>query len=201
MRVIAVCGQSGSGKSSLCFSFSKFLQKRGISCAIANFDPAAKRPPYSPDFDIRKHFPAKAFSKKAGGNQERACELALLEAIEDKRVWRELRDAGTEVTLLDLRAPLDSLLFAAGKSVLEHADKVVYVADASRASDYALFEKTCALLSSACEKPVVPVLNKAESVKRAKSNLFAPSRDKPESVVFASAIERRGFDDLARQIA
>ncbi len=201
MRVIAVCGSSGSGKSALCFSFSKFLQKRGVSCAVANFDPAAKRLPYGAGLDLRKSFPSRAFSKKAGGNQERACEMALLAALEDKGVWRELRALGTGVVLLDLRAPLDSLLMLAGKGVLAHADTVLYVADASRVDDYPLFEKTCSLLSTACERQVLPVLNKTDSVKRLKSTLFAPSREKPEAIAFISAIERRGFDELARLIA
>ena len=199
--IIAVCGPAGSGKSSLCFSFSKFLQKHGVKCAVANFDPAAKRPPYVPDFDVRKRFPARSFSKKAGGNTDRACEMALQSSLESEETWRQLRALGADSVLLDLRSPLDSLLFQAGRGVLERADSVLYVADAPHTGDYALFESTCAFLSRACEKPVFPVLNKSDSLKRAKATLFAPTRQKPKAVLLVSALERRGFDALAAAIA
>lgn len=209
MRVVAVAGPEGVGKSSFCFSFSKFLQKRGISAEAANFDPACKRIKYKPAFDVRSHCKFSSFLRAAGGNSEKALEEVWLACAGDKKLLKHFHSVATNVVLVDLRTSLDSLAFGSARRFLRllAPEKIFFLADATLLADSlaaACFSDAAALVEKATGAECIAIANKSDLLARRQQHkatlgsAFAPASQK---IFYASALERSGFQQLLELLA
>ena len=139
MKTIALIGPRESGKSTLAFSFSHFLQNKGFRVGVANLGEGAKALKYAPFWDVR--------SRK------------------DKKtdLFKRAKAEGFEFVLLDYTAPFDEFFFSKHAS-LEKIDVVLLVFEAGTAAhDDA--EALARVLGDRLEKKVIAVENKSELAK------------------------------------
>ena len=139
MKVVALIGPRESGKSTLAFSFSHFLEKKGFTVGVANLGESSKALKYSPFWDAR--------SRK------------------DKKVdlFKRAKEEGFDFLLLDFTAPFDEFFFSK-YAAIEKIDVVLLVFEAGTAAhDDA--EALARVLGDRLERKVVPVENKIELAK------------------------------------
>ncbi|MEM4254960.1 MAG: hypothetical protein QXR53_01380 [Candidatus Norongarragalinales archaeon] len=146
LKAIALIGPPQGGKSTLAFSFSKFLEKKGLRVGVANMGESAKALKYAPFWDVRN---------KKQRKQD---------------VFKTAKAEGLDFVLLDYTAPFDSFFFS--KEIpLEKCDCVLLVFEAGSAS-HEDAQALAKALEERLEKKVVPVENKSEL---SKSRLSFPS--------------------------
>jgi len=176
MRV-ALVGQAGVGKSTLVYTFSKFLERRGLTVAVANLDSTAKRLPYKPQVDARK----------------------------DKEAGKKAVHLHAQFVLLDTPYDLESALYGNGQTELPKVCEVaLIIADAHHVQEWEaldFFDRACVLASEALGVPVLGVLNKSDLAKGAKPRkaqaLEAHDRAHSRSgALRVSAVTRDGFEEL-----
>ncbi len=139
MKTIALIGPPQSGKSTLAFSFSKFLEKKGFKVAVANMGGSAKAPKYKPFWDVRDKKQAK------------------------QDLFKLAKSGGIEILLLDYTAPFEAFFFSP-ETQLKKADVILLVFEANTA-EHEDAETLAKALAQNLEKKVVPVENKVELVK------------------------------------
>ncbi len=140
MKAIALIGPPQGGKSTLAFSFSKFLEKKGFSVGVANMGESAKALKYSPFWDAR--------SKKQ----------------QKQDVFKTAKGEGFGFVILDFTAPFDSFFFSSKENLLEKCDCVLLVFEAGSAS-HEDAQALARVLEEKIERKVVAVENKSETVK------------------------------------
>ncbi len=205
-QVVAVVGAEGVGKSSFCYSFSKFLQKRGHSCGVANFDPACRRIKYEAAVDCRDYCDFKPLLKKSGSS-EKALEDFYSLSNSDKGLGKSLAAVRGDFLLLDLHAGLDSLLLgAAGEFLSSHASTILYIAGADSlwADGFAPLIGIAAAIEERTGIRTLAVLNKAELLAgraKRKTLLFQDKKFSETTALGVSALERSGFAQLASVLA
>jgi len=147
LKAIALIGQSESGKSTLAFSFSKFLEKKGYRVGVANLGESAKALKYQPFWDVRSR-------------KDRKTDL-----------FKTAKAEGFDFVLLDYTMALDGFFFAK-QNPFEKTDAVLLVFEAGTASheDAEALAKT---IEERWETKTVPVENKTDLAKRRLS--FSPS--------------------------
>lgn len=141
MKVIALVGPVQSGKSTLAFSFSKFLQKKGFKAEVANMGERAKALKYQPFWDFRdkKH---------------------------KKTDWLKLaREMDLDFVILDFTAPLENFFFfSEADHKLEKSDVVLLVFEA-RSAGHEDAEALAKAFAERLEKKVIAVENKSDIAK------------------------------------
>lgn len=139
MKAIALIGPRESGKSTLAFSFSKFLEKKGFKTGVANMGKSSKALKYKPFWDAR--------SRKSRKQNPLAA----------------AKSEGLDFILLDYTAPFDSFFFSK-ENPLAKCEVILLVFAAETASH----EDAEAITNALAEKwgqKVIPVENKSETVK------------------------------------
>ncbi|MFH1056353.1 MAG: hypothetical protein V1717_00970 [Candidatus Micrarchaeota archaeon] len=136
LKAIALIGPRESGKSTLAFSFSKFLEKKGFKTGVANLGEGSKALKYEPFWDVR--------SKK-----QKKTDL-----------FKTAKGEGFDFILLDYTAPLEAFFFTKTQP-LDKIDVVLLVFEAGTAS-HEDAEELARVLSERIEKKVIPVENKSE---------------------------------------
>lgn len=229
VKRIAIIGPAGVGKSTLVYSFSKHLQKRGLSVACANLDPACKHIRFEAVFDVRKHYDSQKVMKDCDLGPNAALKRIYEQIASDGKLDRALskKAKGADVVLLDTAGSLE--LFLLGlfpKNLSKIADCVFFVVDGQMAQDKkdsVLIKTIASLLRLKSKLPVLSVVNKADLLavqeKKLKSKEDKPQKKlasldggfqavddhltglldeigQREKVVFASAKDRRGFEQL-----
>ncbi len=140
MKTIALIGPPQGGKSTLAFSLSKFLEKKGLSVGVANMGENAKALKYSPFWDAR--------SRKSR-----------------KTDWlKTAKEESLDFVLLDYSAGLGSFFFSK-QNPFEKTDCILLVFEAGTAphEDAEALAKT---IEDRWETKTVPVENKTELAKR-----------------------------------
>ena len=137
-------GPSQSGKSTLAFSFSKFLEKKGLKVGVASMGGSSKPIKYEAFWDAR--------SRK-----------------DQKGDWfKKARVEGFDFVILDFTAPFDDFFFSKENSApLEKADAVLLVFEVGSAP-HEDAEALAKALEERLEKKVIPVENKCDLAKKGK---------------------------------
>lgn len=177
MLRIALLGRPGTGKSTLAYTFSKFLERRGLSVAVANLDGEVKRLPYKAAVDARK----------------------------DKEPLKAIGKVRAEVALLDTPYCLEEVLYGGAAEGLRGGCAVaLLIANAHKVVDWEsldLLGSAAELAGEALEVPVVAVLNKSDLAKPARQRgaraLEAHERSHAKGgAMRVSAVTREGFEEL-----
>jgi len=140
LKVIALIGPPQAGKSTLAFSFSKFLEKKGARVGVANMGESSKALKYAPFWDARN---------KKQRKQD---------------VFKAARAEGLNFVLLDFTAPFDSFFFSQGESPLAKCDFILLVFEAG-SSTHEDVQALARVLEEKIETKVIPVENKIELAK------------------------------------
>ena len=224
MYRIAVIGGGGVGKSLLTFAFAKHLRKRGLDCATVNLDPGCKHLKYVPCFDLRARYSLDKAMKQFKLGPNGALKKIYEEAGADDDLKKALSEAldGCDWALLDTAGSLELFMFEDGAAFLKAvADAVLFVVDDQAVyseDDFLVLKTISAVQTIKYCLPTLTVVNKADLIERAKKKerqkrlafscfggraavvehlrgLFEEI-GKKERLVFVSALERSGFDEL-----
>ncbi|MEW5955853.1 MAG: ATP/GTP-binding protein [Candidatus Micrarchaeota archaeon] len=224
MYRIAVIGGGGVGKSLLTFAFAKHLRKRGLDCATVNLDPGCKHLKYAPCFDLREHYSLDKAMKQYNLGPNGALKKIYEDANADHKLKKAVADAlnDCDCALLDTAGSMELFLLEDGAAFLKSvADAVLFVVDnqaVSSEDDFLVLKTISAVQTIKYCLPTLTVVNKADLIERAKKkerqkrlgfpcvggraavvehlrNLFEEI-GKEERLVFVSALERSGLDEL-----
>ncbi|MFA4946572.1 MAG: ATP/GTP-binding protein [Candidatus Micrarchaeia archaeon] len=210
---MALIGGGGAGKSTLTYSFAKYLEKRGLSCACVNLDPGCKHIKYDAAVDIRSHYSlAKIMAKeKLGPNG--ALKLVYAEASRNPAFVKELNALKADFVLLDTAGSLELFLFGGAPLLSEFCDAVCFLVEQGNAAsekDLTVLKALNALQRLEYALPTLTVVNKADQPKpkqkksvlggfRAANghlNALLAELGGREKLCFVSAMDRRGFGEL-----
>ncbi|MFA6048672.1 MAG: ATP/GTP-binding protein [Candidatus Micrarchaeia archaeon] len=223
VKRIALIGAAGAGKSTLVFSFSKFLEKRGLTVACVNLDPGCRHIKYPAAYDVRRDFSLDDTMKRHDLGPNAALKK-IYESLVSRRVVADaVSKAGKpDIVLLDTAGSLELfLLGSVSHSLSGIADAVLFVCDSESVSDgedASVLRAVNAIQRLKYALPTLTVVNKSDVLeKKAKSlsqhrlggrgaggfgavdehlqNLLLEI-GRREKLVFVSAIERSGFPQL-----
>ncbi len=205
-------GFEGAGKSTLAYSLSKHLQKKGIEAEAANFDAGCRHIKYDAAFDVRNRYSLSEVMRKYGLTQNAALKRIYSSLAKDATVKKALEALDCDATLLDVEAPVE--VFLSNPSfVREYADAALFVCDAGEFGELEA-RALSRLLGYSAGVPVHAVLNKCDKEERGESaqkGLEGFSADAElkrglEAVAEkakcfrVSAMDRRGFDALYKEL-
>lgn len=92
---VYLVGTAGSGKTSLAYSFQRWMDEQKFRSAVVNLDPGAERLPYNPDVDVRDWIELSdvmnRFSVGPNGAQVLCADMLALKAPEIKDAIDTLR--------------------------------------------------------------------------------------------------------------
>jgi len=172
---VVFVGTAGCGKTTLTWSYSKWLRGNGFTVALVNLDPGVHKLPYNPDFDIRRIFTLSDLMIKynLGPNAAfiKSGELILeyLDEIFSSKPFSEDYD----YVLIDTPGQMEIFVFRdTGREFMRRLRKlgsvvVVYIVDGelvTSVSDLITLWLMSILIQSKFEVPVVPVVNKVDKV-------------------------------------
>ena len=175
---IGLVGGDGVGKSTLAYSFSNFVEKRGSNSGVANFDAACKHILFRPLFDIRLYYSVKRIMREEQKSESEAMAEIYRRALADSVLNTTFRKACLEknVLLLDIAGPLEYFLLQGGKKFLQHfCDRIVFVTDynAVRDDEQALLASALnSLQEGAYGLPTVTFVNKCDVLEKKKKRLL-----------------------------
>ncbi|MFA5247612.1 MAG: ATP/GTP-binding protein [Candidatus Micrarchaeia archaeon] len=208
MSSIAVVGPPGSGKSTFCFNYAKYLQKHGTSTSIANANYFCKHITYKPDYDVRENKEIRKAYKKHEDEWPKFYS-SMLEIMAKDKLLSGLRD--NSLLFLDFSIPLEYLLFFRHqmKSFYSLSDKVVLLSGENfrtHSGDSAI-RAASKLMENVSGRQVTPVFNrpgieKPQSARQATliDALLTGDPDRPNDICEINAVERLGFDRLATEL-
>lgn len=213
MLRVALIGGGGAGKSTLTYSFSKYLQKQGLDCACVNLDPGCKHIKYDAAFDIRDYYSSDDLmaDEKLGPNG--ALKRVYARALASKRLRRELNAVKGDLVLLDTAGSLELFLFGGAPFLSEVADAVLFVVeqgDAASEKGLTVLKALNALQRLEYALPTLTVVNKADLAKSAKKQRMLGGFEaadhhlkallsevgRHEKLFPVSAMDRHGFAEL-----
>ena len=208
MSSVAVVGPPGSGKSTFCFNYAKYLQKHGIGTSIANANYFCKHITYKPDYDVRENKDIRKAYKKHEDAWPRFY-AEMFEIMSRDRRLSHLRDSS--MLFLDFSIPLEYLLFFRHqmKSFYSLSDKVILLSGENfrtQSGDSAI-RAVSKLMENVSGRQVTPVFNrpgieKPEKARQATliDSLITGDPDRPNDIWEINAVERLGFDGLAKEL-
>ncbi len=173
---IMIIGTAGSGKTSICATFGKWL-KRELKTKVAyiNLDPGCVFTPYKPDFDIRDLFTVEKLMRKEklgpSGAMIRAAELMEKDA---EKIVSRIEKIDADLKLIDTPGQMEIFVFRpAGPRIAEALrDRATTVAVYIVDPNLALTSTGLAVavsLSIATQLrlgiPTATVVNKADEIK------------------------------------
>lgn len=167
-------GPAGSGKSTLVYAYSKWLQELlNINPFKVNLDPAAEYIPYEPNFDIRNIVNADTIAKQFGLGPNGALVKAM-DVITQRidEIIRELSKTNNDFVLIDTPGQMEVFLFRdIAFKLIEHLKYLsknivaVFVVDAEiikRYEDYAFLSIISIAVQVRLGIDVVPIINKVD---------------------------------------
>lgn len=211
---IAFIGGGGVGKSTLTYSFSKHLEKKGLKCACVNLDPGCKHIKYDAAFDLRDYCSLDALMSEFNLGPNGALKKAYSLALSNKDLRAKLHSVKGDFVLLDTAGSLELFLFGGAALLEEFADAVCFVVeqdDALEEREVTVLKALNALQRLDYSLPTVSVVNKTDlnakareaqmllgGYKAADEHLTALLKElgSRERLVRVSAMDRRGFDEL-----
>jgi len=208
MASLAVMGPPGSGKSTFCFNFAKHMQKHGEKTAIANANYFCKHITYKPDYDVRDNKEIKKAYRKYE-DQWPKFYAAMLEIMSHDKKLSALRE--NSLLFLDFSIPLEYLLFFRHQMKAFYAlgDKTILLSGETfrtHSGDSAI-RATAKLMENVSGRQVTPVFNrpgieKPQSARQATliDALLTGDPDRPNDILEINAVERLGFDALAKEL-
>jgi Ni2+-binding GTPase involved in maturation of urease and hydrogenase len=180
---IGLIGEAGSGKTTLAFSFSNFLRKKGFSCEVANLDITKNKPKYQAFFEARKL-------------GEKTLKTTYAKIAEEPRILKNRAD----FILLDTTGSLEFFLLDPGL-LRECCDRVFIVSDyaVARPVDSRFLNSLAALAEKRFGKKTLLIVNKSDLCReKPQHTLYSPAErlENAERMVFASGKEGLGFNEL-----
>jgi len=167
-------GPAGSGKSTLIYAYSKWLQELlSIATFKVNLDPAAEYIPYKPNFDVRNIVDANKIAKQLGLGPNGALvkSMDIITQRMDEIIY-EINNANNDFVLVDTPGQMEVFLFRdiAFKLIerLKWISKnivAIFVGDAEiikRYEDYAFLSIISIAIQVRLDIDVVPVINKVD---------------------------------------
>lgn len=168
-------GMAGLGKTTLTYSYAKWLKDNDFNIAIVNLDPGVERLPYVPDFDIRSMFTIKDVMIKynLGSNGALIKSMELIEENLNQILSMKpfINDEDYDLILIDTPGQMEVFVFRPiGPRIslkLKSKDSVigVYIVDGELVKnihDVVMAWFMGLLLRLRLEIPVIPVLNKSD---------------------------------------
>ena len=208
MPTISVIGPPGSGKSTFCYNFSRFLEKQGTRTAIANANFFCKHITYVPDYDIRNKKDVKKAYTQHQDNWPKFFE-EMLRFMEKDPKLSEMRSEST--LFLDFSIPLEYLVFFYPhmKAFYGVSDKIVLLSSENFRTHggQSTILATARLMEEVSGRQITPVFNRPGLEKPEKSKqatlfemLFSGDPGEPNDVTEINAVERLGFKQLVREL-
>lgn len=194
---IAVIGESGVGKSTFAYSFSRFIVKQGLSCTLANFDACCRHLLYKADFDCRD---------VVKGKPHRAADIdaflqnAYSSFCGEEKIAQML--SSRSAIVMDCRGGASFFLFSsAGDFLRKKSDCVALLFDAvamTEPEDYEVAGGLALLMQRKLSVPVIPLLNKCDFSKQSSQlMLFSPPlQARTDGLLQVSGKEGVGFKEL-----
>jgi hypothetical protein len=171
LRFIVIVGPAGSGKSTLTAQLSSAMESQGASVVKVNFDPAADKPPYDPDVDVRDYVTVEEFIDKGlGPNGAMVSAVDALIGHVDK-IRQEVEEFRADYVIIDTPGQLEPFAYRAGGPLVLDAliqdDKslVVFLMDAVFFEDPVDIVSILTLASSVnvrFKRPQLNVISKAD---------------------------------------
>ncbi|MCI4460222.1 MAG: ATP/GTP-binding protein [Acidilobus sp.] len=171
MRFIVIVGPAGSGKSTLTAQLSSAMESQGASVVKVNFDPAADKPPYDPDVDVRDYVTVEEFIDKGlGPNGAMVSAVDAIIGHVDK-IRQEVEEFRADYVIIDTPGQLEPFAYRAGGPLVLDAliqdDKslVVFLMDAVFFEDPVDIVSILTLASSVnvrFKRPQLNVISKAD---------------------------------------
>ena len=211
MLRVAFIGGGGVGKSTLAYSFSKYLNKKGLKTRIANMDPGCKHVKYKPFFDLREHYSLDEVMSEQCLGPNGALKRIYRLAAKDDEVREGLQEFKGDVLLLDTVGNMELFLFEAQSNLIKgFSDIVFFVVDNECIEDLVVLKALNAVQALKYCLPTITVANKSDLLKRGKKQRKLKGFEavdahlkklleeigQNEKVVFVSAMDRRGFKAL-----
>lgn len=170
MYKIALIGGGGVGKSTLAYSFTRYLNKQGIRAKAANFDPGAKHLKYEPAFDLRKHYSLAKTMRVHKLGSSGAVKKIYLSLAENKRVLRAINEVDCDWLFLDTVGSLELFFLEGVSSFLKKtSDAVLFLVDnecVENESDFLLLKAINAIQRLKYALPTLLVVNKSDLLEK-----------------------------------
>ena len=114
-------GTAGSGKSTLTYTFQKWMEYRGLDAIAVNLDPGAENLPYEPDVDIRDWISLREIMVSHGlGPNGAQIACADMLALNTEDIKRSIESFKTDFILMDTPGQLELFVFReAGKYIIK----------------------------------------------------------------------------------
>jgi hypothetical protein len=209
VRRIALLGEYNSGKSTLAFTFGKYVEKQGKTVGIANLDPGCKHLKYSPAFDMRDYYPLAKTMRQEKADEQTALKHVFSQASADKEFLKKLHSTAFDWLLLDVGAGAETFILSEASNFLRKcADAAIILADAQELSgkrDYVALGVMTALLEAKSLVKCIGAVNKIDLKQKPLGTLWdyhAHARKKTlenlaeKRVIEISALNRHGFKEL-----
>jgi GTPase SAR1 family protein len=171
---IIFIGPAGSGKSTLVYAYSRWLEEVvGIKAYKVNLDPAAEYIPYEPDLDIRYLVNADKIAREFGLGPNGALVKAMDKIAENiGDIVNMFSNSDSELVLIDTPGQMEVFLFRdIAFKLVEQLRKVsknivsIFVLDADvikRYEDYAFLSIISVAVQIRLGVDVIPVINKID---------------------------------------
>jgi GTPase SAR1 family protein len=121
---IIVLGLAGSGKSSLCGAFSRWIRRNTPnSVSLINLDPGAEHLPYEADFDVRKFYTTQEVMRKQKLGPNGAVIRCMEYMLRDKlKIKKGVSQLDTDFRIVDLPGQMEVFIFHDAVDVLSVFD-------------------------------------------------------------------------------
>jgi Mrp family chromosome partitioning ATPase len=203
-----VVGPPGSGKSTFCFNFAKYLQKHGARTSLANANYFCKHITYRADYDVRDNKEIRRAHRKHA-DQWPKFYAAMLEAMARDKKLSSLRE--DSLLFLDFSVPLEYLLLLRHqmKAFYALSDRVVLLSGENfrtHSGDSAI-RAAARLMENVSGRQVTPVFNrpgleKPQAARQATllDAILSGDPFRPSDILEINAVERLGFEALSREL-
>lgn len=165
MHALYFVGTAGSGKSTLTYSFARWLRDAKLSVGTVNLDPGVLQLPYGPDIDVRDFVSLQGIMEKynLGPNGGLIASIDLISSHLET-LQEEIKDLGVDFLLFDTPGQIELFAFRETgpiivSSLAEESKMLIYLVDAALGKTPAGLISSLLLSASVMVRFNLPQLN------------------------------------------